>query len=409
MLGRMNVNRRAMALLVPLAGLMALAAAACGGGDPTATAAAATPTQSSGGGNPTATTPPTGGGDITDIPLTTDADLTINGAGATFPFPLYSKFSDEYNQLNSGVRMNYQSIGSGGGIRQVIERTVDFGGTDGPMSDEQKGQAGSTVFHFPMAMGAVVAAYNLPGITNLRFSPETVASIFLGDITNWNDAAIAADNPDADLPDLDIAVAHRSDGSGTTFIWTDYLANVSQEWKDEVGTGTSVNWPAGIGAAGNEGVANTIGQIPGAMGYVELAYATQNDLSVPQLKNRDGNWITPSLESVSAAAGGMISAGLFPANMEARVVNSPGPNSYGAAGFTWYLVYEELNVLPQMNLERAQELVRWVLWSLSPDHGQTYHEALDYAPLDPLVVDMALEQLKKVTFNGAPVWETMLP
>ncbi|MEX0762129.1 MAG: phosphate ABC transporter substrate-binding protein PstS [Dehalococcoidia bacterium] len=393
-----------------------LAVAACGGDDP------ATPTTGTGGGDPTAT--PSGGaptstpnsgqngggnGDIDDIPFTTDRDMTLNGAGATFPFVLYSQFAESYNQLNSGLQVNYSSIGSGGGIRQVIEKTVDFGGTDGPMNDEQKEQAGSRVLHVPIAMGSVVPAYNLPGNPQVRFTSETIAGIFLGDITNWNDPRLAEDNPDVELPDRNIAVIHRSDGSGTTFIWVDYLSNVSEEWNSEVGTATSVQWPTGIGANGNEGVANQIRQIPGAVGYVELAYATQNDLAVGHLQNREGNFIEPNLESVSAAAGGMIAAGEFPENMEARVVDAPGEDSFPAAGFTWYLIYQELNVLQQMNLERAQELIRYTLWSLDQEGGQQYHADLDYAPLDPLVIDMAKEALKTVTFNGEPVWETMLP
>ncbi|MDO8750045.1 MAG: phosphate ABC transporter substrate-binding protein PstS [Dehalococcoidia bacterium] len=414
-----TAGRLSKLLLVMVGAVMLLALAACGGEPvptPTTTAtsvptatptkAAQTPTATSA---PVSTATPTPRRDIDSIPRTTSKSMTLTGAGATFPFPLYSKFSAEYNKLNPGIKINYQSIGSGGGINQVIQKTVDFGGTDGPMNAEQKTSAGSTVLHIPMAMGAVVPAYNLSGSPQIRFSQDTIASIYLGKITKWNDPKIAADNPGVTLPNQDIAVVYRSDGSGTTFIWTDYLANVSQEWKDKVGTATSVSWPTGLGAKGNEGVANQVGQIPGAVGYVELAYAKQNNLRFAQLKNKAGNWITPSLETTSAAAAGMIAAGEFPENMEARVVNAAGANSYGAAGFTWILIYQDLSVLPQMNLERAQELIRYALWSLDRVGGQQYHASLDYAPLDPLVVNMAKEKLKTVTFKGTPVWETMLP
>ncbi len=402
-------------LLVMVGAGMLLALAACGSSPvptPTATPTSvptATPTKAAQTTTPQPAATATPKRDTDSVPRTTSKSVTLNGAGATFPYPLYSKFSAEYNKLNSGMKINYQSIGSGGGISQVIQKTVDFGGTDGPMNAEQKTSAGSTVLHIPIAMGAVVPAYNLSGSPQIRFSQDTIANIYLGKITKWNDPKIATDNPGVTLPNQDIAVVYRSDGSGTTFIWTDYLANVSQEWKDKVGTATSVSWPSGIGAKGNEGVANQVGQILGAVGYVELAYARQNKLHFAQLKNKAGNWITPGLETTSAAAAGMIAASEFPDNLEARVVNAAGVNSYGASGFTWLLIYQDLSVLPQMNLERAQELVRYALWSLDSNGGQQYHAPLDYAPLDPLVVKLAKQKLKTVTFKDTPVWETMLP
>lgn len=356
---------------------------------------------------PVATPPPDP--DLDDIPRTTSRNVTLTGAGATFPNVLYSHWSDEYNALNRSIRVNYQSVGSGAGIRQVIEKTVDFGGTDGPMNAEQKASAGSTVWHIPMAMGAVVPAYNLPGDPQLQLRQATIADIFLGKITKWNDPAIVADNPGIDLPDSDIAVVHRSDGSGTTFIWVDFLSNISNEWRDSVGVGTSVNWPTGIGANGNEGVANQIRQIPGAIGYVELAYAEQNNLPSARLENREGRFIAPNYDSVSAAAAGMIAAGQFPADMEARVTNAPGADSWPASGFTWVLLYEELNVLPTMTQERAEELIRYVLWSLDADGGQQWNVPLHYAPLDPIVQEFAREALKNITFNGTPVWQSMQP
>jgi phosphate transport system substrate-binding protein len=405
-------------MLLAVAGL---AFAACGNDDdndngnttpPTATPTTAandpTPTPNNGNND----TPEPQPSDLDDIPRTTSASVSLTGAGATFPNVLYSTWVTEYNDMNRGIRVNYQSIGSGGGIRAVIDKTVDFGGTDGPMTDEQKGDAGSTVWHIPMAMGAVVPAKNPSGLPDdLRFSQTTIADIFLGKITKWNDPAIVADNPGAALPDRDIAVCHRSDGSGTTFIWVDFLAAISDEWRENIGVATSVNWPRGnfVGANGNEGVANCVRQITGAIGYVELAYATQNNLSVARLENAEGNFVEPSLQAVSQSAAGLIAAGTFPTDMEARVVNAPGADSWPAAGFTWLLVYQELDVLDGVTLEQAQELIRFMLWALDEDGGQKWAEPLDYAPIHPDVIALAHEAIKQLTFNGQPVWETMLP
>ncbi len=408
-------GRSSYRLWIAIAGLALLlfVAAACGDDDdngtpaPTTPPATTTPSTPDGSPPPVQTPPPDA--ELDSIPRTTDRSMTINGGGATFPNVLYSAWSDEYIALNSGIRINYQSIGSGGGIRGVIDRTFDYGATDGPMNEEQKEEAGAKVWHIPMAMGAVVPAYNLPGNPQLRFSQDTIAGIYLGDITVWNDPAIVEDNPDVDLPDMDIAVVHRSDGSGTTFIWVDFLAAISDEWRENVGVATSVNWPTGIGANGNEGVANQVRQIPGGIGYVELAYAVQNNIPAGILQNQAGNWIEPTFETVSAAAGGMIAAGEFPEDMEARVVNAPGENSYPSAGFTWTLLYEDLDEIPGMTLERAQEIIRYHLWSLDPDGGQQFNIPLYYGPLDPLVQEFAREALKNIKFNGEPVWETMLP
>jgi phosphate transport system substrate-binding protein len=260
-------RRPSLALFAVLLAGAALIAA-CGDDG---TAATPDPTQPTGGSTPVVGATPPPDPELDAISRTTDRNMTLNGGGATFPNVLYSRWSDEYRELNRGIRINYQSIGSGGGIRGVIDKTFDFGGTDGPMNEEQKAEAGSRVWHIPMAMGAVVPAYNLPGNPQLRFSQETIANIFLGHIDHWQDPAIVADNPDVDLPDMDLVVVHRSDGSGTTFIWVDFLAAVSDEWRENVGVATSVNWPTGVGANGNEGVANQVRQIPGAVGYVELA------------------------------------------------------------------------------------------------------------------------------------------
>ncbi len=416
-------------VVVPILFVMAIALAACGDdNDPLANDDNAddsatntdNPADDTGNDNPDTSDDTTdtgasnggGTGTLADIPRETGADASLTGAGATFPNVLYTAWVEEYNQLNPGVRVNYQSIGSGGGIRAVIDRTVDFGGTDGPMTDDQKADAGDKVWHIPAAMGAVVPAYNISGAPDdLRFSQETIAGIFLGDIASWDDQAIREDNPDAELPNQDIAVCHRSDGSGTTFIWVDFLASVSDEWAENVGVATSVEWPRGnfVGGNGNEGVAQCINQIDGAVGYVELAYATQNNLPVAQLENQAGKFVEPTLAAVTSAAAGLIEAGEFPTDMEARVVNAPGDDSWPAAGFTWLLVYEEMSATEGMTLGRAQELIRYMLWALDQDGGQTFAEPLDYAPLDPNVVELAYEGIKQLTFEGQPVWETMLP
>ena len=301
------------------------------------------------------------------------ADLT--GAGATFPYPLYSKWFDVYAS-KTGVKINYQSIGSGGGIRQLSEQTVDFGATDAPMSDADLAKAkGGAVLHIPMALGAVVVTYNLPGVSKpINLTGELVAAIFQGQVTRWNDARIAAVNPDAALPATDILVVHRSDGSGTSFVFTDYLSAVSPAWATKPGKGKEVQWPVGLGGKGNEGVAGQVKQTPGAIGYVELAYAKQNGLSVAMLKNSAGEFVAPSIASVTAAAAA--AAASLPATTDYRIsiVNAKGHGAYPIASFTWILAYQK-----QADPARRKKLVDFLTWALGD--GQALEAPLDYAPL----------------------------
>ena len=304
---------------------------------------------------------------------TSGSDLT--GAGATFPYPLYSKWFDTY-ATKTGVKINYQSIGSGGGIRQLSEQTVDFGATDAPMSDAELAKAkGGAVLHIPTALGAVVVTYNLPGVTKpISLTGELVAAIFQGQVTRWNDARIAAANPDATLPATDILVVHRSDGSGTSFVFTDYLSAVSPAWATKPGKGKEVQWPVGLGGKGNEGVAGQVKQTPGAIGYVELAYAKQNGLSVAMLKNAAGEFVAPSIASVTAAAAAAAAA--LPATTDYRVsiVNAKGAGAYPISSFTWILVYQK-----QTDAARRKKLVDFLTWALGD--GQALEAPLDYAPL----------------------------
>src|SRR5437660_3976649 len=269
--------------------------------------------------------------------VASDASQTmkITGAGATFPFPIYSKWFSDYNKLHPDVQINYQSIGSGGGIKQITEKTVDFGASDAPMSEDELKKAPGLV-HIPTVMGAVVVVYNLPAVASLRLSPETLANVFLGKVQTWKDPAIAKDNPGAKLPDGAITVVHRSDGSGTTAVFTDYLAKVSPEWKSGPGAGKNVNWPVGLGGKGNEGVTGTVKTTEGGIGYVELAYANQNKLSMAELRNKDGAWVKPSLESVSAAA----AKAQIPDDYRVSITDAPGKDAYPISGFTWLLVYK---------------------------------------------------------------------
>ncbi len=263
----------------------------------------------------------------------------LNGAGATFPYPMYSKWFSEYHKAHSDIEINYQSIGSGGGIRQVLAGTVDFGASDGPMTDEQLSQAKTKILHIPTVLGADVPAYNIPGVSaELKFTPETLAGIFLGKITSWNDAALTKINPGANLPNQPIIVIHRSDGSGTTYIWTDYLSKVSSEWANGPGKGTSVKWPVGLGGKGNEGVAGQIRQLQGSIGYVELIYAVQNKIPYGTVKNSSGNFVKASLESVTAAAA---SAKSMPADFRVSITNAPGKDAYPISSFTWLLIPEK--------------------------------------------------------------------
>jgi phosphate transport system substrate-binding protein len=319
------------------------------------------------------------------------AQTLMNGAGATFPYPIYSKWFDEYTKVDPSVRFNYQSIGSGGGIRQITERTVDFGASDGPMTDEQLQKAPAALFHIPTVLGAVVATYNLPGNLKLRFTPDLLADIFLGKITKWNDPRLAAANPGVSLPNQAILVVHRSDGSGTTYIWVDYLSKVSKEWEKKVGRGTSVNWPVGLGGKGNEGVAGQVKTTPGALGYVELAYAIQNKLPAAAIRNAAGKFIEPSIPSTTAAAAG--AAKTMPADFRVSLTNAPGEDAYPIASFTWLLVYKE-----QADPVKGLAMVKFLRWAIHD--GQKFTADLLYAPLPTPVVQQIEAKLGQITSQG---------
>ncbi len=313
------------------------------------------------------------------------AATQIDGAGATFPYPIYSKWFSEYNKLHPDVQINYQSIGSGGGIRQLTNQTVFFGASDGPMTNEQLGGAPGKVLHFPTVLGGVVPVYNIPGVSaELKFSGTTLADIFLGKITKWNDNAIAAENPGTSLPGTDIVVVHRSDGSGTTYIFCDFLAKVSPEWKSKVGVATSVNWPGGVGGKGNEGVSGLVTQTPGSIGYVELIYALQNKISYGSVKNYDGAFLKASLESVTAAAAA--AEGKMPPDFRVSITNAPGKNAYPISSFTWLLLYQN-----PKDKAKSQAMVDFVKWALTD--GQKYCAELGYAPLPASVVKMEMAAL----------------
>jgi phosphate transport system substrate-binding protein len=317
------------------------------------------------------------------------AQLQLNGAGATFPYPMYSKWFSVYAQVDTSVRFNYQSIGSGGGIKQITEQTVDFGASDGPMSDEQLQAAPARIMHVPTVMGAVVLTYNVEGLsTGLKVTPEIIADIFSGRIVKWNDAMIAAANPGVALPPRDIVVVHRSDGSGTSYIFTDYLSKISQNWRDKVGKGTAVSWPVGLGGKGNEGVTGLVKQTPFSVGYVELIYALSNDLPYASVKNKSGEFVKPSLESVTGAAAGV--AADMPEDFRVSITDAPGPAAYPISGMTWLLVYEK-----QKDAEKGQKLVAFLGWMLRD--GQKQASDLHYAPLPPAVATKALASLAKIT------------
>jgi len=316
--------------------------------------------------------------------------MLINGAGATFPYPVYSKWFDEYAKIHPDIHINYQSIGSGGGIRQASEMTVDFGATDGPMNDEQIKNAKVKLLHFPTVMGAVVPTYNIPGVTTeLKFTPGALAGIFLGKITKWNDPEIAKANAGVTLPDQSIAVVHRSDGSGTTFIWVDFLSKISPEWKEKVGVGTSVNWPVGLGGKGNEGVAGLVKQTPYSIGYVELIYAVQNKIDFGLVQNSAGKFIKASLESVTAAAAGAAKA--MPADFRISLTNAPGEMSYPIASFTWLLIPEKID-----DPKKGKAIVGFLKWMLKD--GQGMAPALEYAPLPKEVVAMEEKALGQIRY-----------
>ena len=321
------------------------------------------------------------------MPLGTPARaVDLTGAGATFPNPIYSKWFAEYKKVDSSVSFNYQPIGSGGGQKQIIEGTVDFGASDGPMSDESLAKASAKILHIPTVAGAVAITYNLPGVSTLKLDGATLADIYLGKITKWNDAAIAKLNSGIKLPATDIAVAHRADGSGTSFIFTDYLGAVSPEWKSKVGKpNTTVNWPAGIGGKGNDGVAGLVKQTAGAIGYVELIYAAQNKLQTAELKNADGVFLKPSLEGITAAT----ATANIPDDFRFSMVNAPGKDSYPISGVTWLLVYEQ-----QKDAAKGKALVSFLKWALT--EGEKQAKALDYAPLPDAVQKKVLDRIAAI-------------
>ena len=316
------------------------------------------------------------------------AQVQINGAGATFPNPIYSKWFSEYNKLKPEVRINYQPIGSGGGIRQVTAQTVFFGATDGPMTEEQILAAPGKILHLPTVLGADVPVYNLPGVSaELKFSGAVLADIFLGKITKWDDAALVKLNPGVKLPGTDVTVVHRSDGSGTTYIWVDYLAKVSPEWKKRVGVATSVNWPTGVGGKGNEGVAGLVQQVPGSIGYVELIYALQNKIAYGSVQNLAGEFVRASVPSVTAAAAG--AAAKMPADFRVSITNAEGKGVYPVSSFTWLLLYEN-----PKDKAQSKVMVEFMKWALSD--GQKFAPELGYAPLPPEVVKMEIAALAKI-------------
>jgi phosphate transport system substrate-binding protein len=314
--------------------------------------------------------------------------VKINGAGATFPYPIYSKWFAEYNKLKPNVQINYQSIGSGGGIRQITNQTVFFGATDGPMTQDQLLAAPGRILHFPTVLGADVPVYNIPGVdASLKFTGPLLADIFLGKVTKWNDAALTKLNPGVQLPPTDITVVHRSDGSGTTYIWVDYLAKVSPEWKQKVGVATSVNWPTGVGGKGNEGVAGLVRQTPGSIGYVELIYALQSKIRYGAVQNMAGEFVQANVQSVTAAAAA--AAANMPKDFRVSITNPPGKGVYPIASFTWLLLYEN-----PKDKQQARIFVDFVKWMLTD--GQKFAAELGYAPLPEAVVKMELDTLAKI-------------
>ena len=324
--------------------------------------------------------------------LWADSALSINGAGATFPYPMYSKWFDEYHKKNPNIQINYQSIGSGGGIKQVTEGTVDFGATDGPMNDEQlkafQEKHGSGILHFPTVLGAVVPTYNIRGVeASLNFTPEALAGIFLGKITKWNDPAITDANKGIKLPADEIVVVHRAESSGTTYVWTDYLSKVSDEWKTKVGKGAAVNWPVGLGAKGNEAVTGTVKNTPNSVGYVELIYAEANKIPYGSVKNAAGVFVKASLAAVSAAAAG--AAKEMPEDFRVSITNVPGKSAYPISSFTWLLIPEKFS-----DAAKRDAIKGFIKWMLAD--GQTYAENLSYAKLPKEVVAMELKAIEKI-------------
>jgi phosphate transport system substrate-binding protein len=319
------------------------------------------------------------------------AEQELIGAGATFPFPLYSKMFDVYAKEN-GVKVNYQAIGSGGGIRQLVSKTVDFGGSDAVMGDEDTKAAGAPVLHIPICAGAVVLTYNLPGNPEVKFTPDVAADIFLGKIKKWDDPRLTSQNQGVSLPTMDITVIHRSDGSGTTNIFSDYLSKVSKDWKEKVGTGTALNWPTGLGAKGNPGVAGLVKQTPGSVGYVELIYALQNKMPYGSIQNKKGKFVKPDLASTSAAANIAL-----PDDMKVSLTNTDAPEGYPIGGFTWILVYKDQKYGDRTE-EKAKAVVKLLSWMVG--EGQKYAEPMQYAPLSKAAIDKAEKLIKSITYSS---------
>ena len=337
---------------------------------------------------------------VTIVAGTAAQTIQINGAGATFAYPIYSKWFAEYNKLHSDIQINYQSIGSGGGIRQFSDGTVDFGATDAPMTDSAITAISGNALHIPTVMGAVVVIYNLQSVSNaVRLTPDVLADIFLGKVTKWNDARIASINPGVTLLAADIIVVHRSDGSGTSFAFTDYLSKVSPEWQQKVGKGPSVNWPVGLGGRGSEGVSATVSQTPGSIGYVELAYATTNKIQFATVRNSSGNWITPTLASVTAAAAGAMKDMGPNTDFRVSIANSSGPQAYPISTFTWLLLHKSYS-----DTAKARSLVQFVWWA--ENEGQAKAPELGYAPLPQEMRPWIQARLRSITAGGRPVWKT---
>jgi phosphate transport system substrate-binding protein len=315
------------------------------------------------------------------------AQMLINGAGATFPAPVYQKWFDEYAKVDPSVRINYQAIGSGAGVQQIIAETVDFGASDDPVNDATLAKAPSALWHFPTVAGAVVISYNLPGNPTLNLDGPTLANIYLGNITKWNDPAITGQNPGVTLPDQDILVVYRTDGSGTTAIFTGYLSIVSPDWKAKVGKGKSVKWPTGLGGKGNPGVTGQVKQSPGAIGYIELAYAKQNNLPTASLKNAAGNYIVPSIDSVTAA----LSTAVVPDDFRFSMLNAPGDAAYPISSATWLLVYAQ-----QKDADKGAKIVQFLKWAYSD--GEKLAPSLDYAPLPDSLVARALDRVNAIKY-----------
>src|SRR5256884_459102 len=322
-------------------------------------------------------------------------EIRLQGAGATFPNPLYQKWLSEYGKLHPNIKIGYQSIGSGGGIKQIQARTVDFGASDAPMTEAELKASPGELIHIPTVLGAVVITYNLQGIAKpLRFSPDVIADIFLGKITKWNDARIKADNPDANLPSTDITVVHRAESSGTSFVFTDYLAKVSAEWKEKVGADKSPKWPVGQGGKGNEGVTGQVKQQPNTIGYVELAYAVQNRLPVALVKNASGNFVEPSIDAVTPAAAA--SAANTPDHLRGSITNANGPNVYPISSYTYILVYKE-----QPDALKGKAVIDFVWWGIHD--GERFANDLQYAPLPDAIVKRAEAKINSITAGGKPL------